>query len=79
MGRKRAVSARDGMRRLRWEADMDAWWWVPIGLVAWFAVAVAVGLWLGPILRHCSEARAAHDPCTEATPAGTPHHERQAA
>jgi hypothetical protein len=35
---------------------MDAWWWVPIGLVAWFAVAVAAGLLLGPVLRYCSQA-----------------------
>lgn len=38
---------------------MNAWWWVPIGLVAWFAVSVALGLWLGPVLRHCSQAREA--------------------
>jgi hypothetical protein len=38
---------------------MNAWWWVPIGLVAWFAVSVAVGLWLGPVLRRCSQAREA--------------------
>ena len=38
---------------------MNAWWWVPIGLVAWFAVSVAVGLWLGPVLRCCSQAREA--------------------
>ena len=38
---------------------MNAWWWVPTGLVAWFAVSVAVGLWLGPVLRRCSQAREA--------------------
>ena len=38
---------------------MNAWWWVLIGLVAWFAVSVAVGLWLGPVLRRCSQAREA--------------------
>ena len=41
---------------------MDAWWWVPVALTAWFAVAVAVGLWLGPVLRHCSQAREALEP-----------------
>jgi hypothetical protein len=40
---------------------MDAWWWIPIGLAAWFAVSVAVGLWLGPFLRSCSQARQALD------------------
>ena len=40
---------------------MDAWWWIPIGLVAWFAVAVAIGLWLGAVLRTCSRAREAVD------------------
>jgi len=38
---------------------MNAWWWVPIALTAWFAVAVAVGLWLGPVLRRWSQAREA--------------------
>ena len=36
---------------------MNAWWWVPIGLAAWLAVAGAVGLWLGLVFRHCSQAR----------------------
>jgi hypothetical protein len=36
---------------------MGAWWWIPIGLAAWFALSVAAGLWLGPVLRGCSQAR----------------------
>ncbi len=40
---------------------MDGWWWLPIGLVAWFAVAMAVALWLGPVLRGCAQAREALD------------------
>jgi len=40
---------------------MDAWWWMPIGLAVWFAVSMAVGLWLGPVLRSCSQAREALD------------------
>jgi hypothetical protein len=40
---------------------MNLWWWLPIGLVAWFALAVAVGLWLGPVLRRGSQAREALD------------------
>jgi hypothetical protein len=40
---------------------MSAWWWVAIGLVAWFAVSLPVGLLLGPIFRHCSQVREALD------------------
>jgi hypothetical protein len=36
---------------------MDPWWWVPIGLAAWFLVALATALWLGPVLKHSSQAR----------------------
>ena len=57
MGQEGAVVAGP----LGWEVDMNAWWWIPIGLAAWFAVAVAVGLWLGPVLRSCSQAREAMD------------------
>ena len=38
---------------------MNAWWWVPIGLAAWFLLALAVGLCLGPVLRRSTEAREA--------------------
>jgi hypothetical protein len=38
---------------------MDPWWWVPIGLAAWFLVAVATALCLGPVLRRSSQAREA--------------------
>jgi hypothetical protein len=38
---------------------MNAWWWVPIGLVAWCGVSLAVGLLLGPVLRHCRQVREA--------------------
>jgi hypothetical protein len=38
---------------------MDGWWWIPIGLVTWFAVAMAVALCLGLVLRSCSQAREA--------------------
>jgi len=40
---------------------MNAWWWVPIGLVAWSGVSLSVGLWLGPVLRYCSQAQEALD------------------
>ena len=42
-------------------AAMSAWWWVLIGLAAWFGVALAVGLILGPVLRRSSQAREALD------------------
>jgi hypothetical protein len=42
-------------------AEMNAWWWLPIGLTAWFAMSMAVGLWLGPVLKSCSQAREALD------------------
>jgi hypothetical protein len=34
-------------------------WWVPIGLAAWFGVAVVAALFIGPALRRGSEAREA--------------------
>jgi len=40
---------------------MDGWWWLPIGLIAWSAVAMAMALWLGPVLRSCSQPREALD------------------
>jgi hypothetical protein len=48
---------------------MDGWWWIPIGLVTWFAVAMAVALWLGTVLRSCSQAREALDQGTARMPA----------
>jgi membrane protein YdbS with pleckstrin-like domain len=50
---------------------MNAWWWVLIGLAAWFAVAAAVGLWVSPVLRRSSQAWEAPDEHTEELPAGT--------
>ncbi len=38
---------------------MDTWWWIPIGLVSWFAVAIAVALLLGPVLKSCTQTREA--------------------
>ena len=49
---------------------MNAWWWVPIGLAAWFGVALAVGLLLGPVLRHSSRTREALDAQMGETPSG---------
>jgi len=36
---------------------MNPWWWVPIGLAAWFLIALAKALLLGPVLRRSSKAR----------------------
>ena len=49
---------------------MNAWWWVLIGLVAWFGVSLAAGLILGPVLRRASRAREALDADPGETPAG---------
>jgi hypothetical protein len=40
---------------------VDPWWWVPIGLAAWFLVAVVVGLCIGPVLRRSSRVRESLD------------------
>ena len=36
---------------------MNPWWWVLIGLAAWFLVAIGVGMLIGPVLRRSSQAR----------------------
>jgi hypothetical protein len=36
---------------------MDAWWWIPIGLAAWFTVAAAAAPLIGRFLGSCSQAR----------------------
>ena len=61
MDHKRTVSVWHLICRHWGEADVSAWWWVPIGLVAWFGVSLAVGLFLGPVLRRASRAREALD------------------
>jgi hypothetical protein len=38
------------------KANVSVWWWVAIGLGAWFLVSVAVALFVGPVLRRCREA-----------------------
>ena len=51
---------------------MDPWWWVPIGLAAWFLVALAIALCIGPVLRRSSQAREALDQQLRETP-NEPH------
>lgn len=46
---------------------MNPWWWVPIGLAAWFLVAIAVSLFIGPVLRRSSQAREFFDQGPEET------------
>ena len=36
---------------------MNPWWWVPIGLAAWFLVSIVAALCIGPVLRRSSQAR----------------------
>ena len=36
---------------------MNPWWWVPIGLAAWFLVAIVASLLIGPVLRRSSQAQ----------------------
>jgi hypothetical protein len=40
---------------------MNAWWWVPIGLAAWFLVAVVMALGIGAVLRRASRTRESLD------------------
>ncbi len=60
---------------------MDPWWWVPIGLVGWFLLALAIAVCLGPVLRRASRAREALDQQLGEIPDGPhepPQDERQA-
>jgi hypothetical protein len=60
---------------------MNVWWWLPIGLAAWFALAVVVSLLLGPVLRRSSQTREALDRQAEQQPAKRtepPRHRKQA-
>ena len=41
--------------------NVNAWWWVPIGLAAWFLVAVVMALCIGAALRRASQARESLD------------------
>ena len=36
---------------------MNPWWWVTIGLAAWFLVSIVAALCIGPVLRRSSQAR----------------------
>jgi len=49
---------------------MGPWWWVLIGLAGWLGLSLAVGLWLGPVLRRSSQTREALDAQIGEKPAG---------
>lgn len=36
---------------------MNPWWWVPIGLVAWFLIATVAALLIGPVLKRSARIR----------------------
>jgi flagellar biosynthesis/type III secretory pathway M-ring protein FliF/YscJ len=59
---------------------VNAWWWVPIGLAAWFLVATVTALCIGPVLRRASQARESLDRQVTETMGGdeSPRDERQA-
>ena len=40
---------------------MDMWWWVPIGLAAWFLAAIVIATCIGPVLRRASKIRESLD------------------
>ena len=53
---------------------MNAWWWVPIGLAAWFVIAVVLALCIGAVLRRASQARESLDrQVTEISDGPDPH------
>jgi hypothetical protein len=41
--------------------NVNAWWWVPIGLAAWCLVAVVMALGLGRVLGRASQVRESLD------------------
>ena len=51
---------------------MGLWWWVLIGLAAWFLVALGISLYVGPVLRRSSQALEAIDQQLGEVP-GKPH------
>ena len=40
---------------------MNPWWWVPIGLAAWFLVAIVVALLIGPVLKRSARSARSQD------------------
>jgi len=46
-------------------------WLIPVGIAAWFLVAIVVGLCVGPVLGRCSQAREAAAQSRRRAPART--------
>ncbi|HET9974281.1 MAG TPA: hypothetical protein VFQ68_39020 [Streptosporangiaceae bacterium] len=40
---------------------MNPWWWVLIGLAAWFLVAIVAALLIGPVLRRSARSARIQD------------------
>jgi hypothetical protein len=40
---------------------VNPWWWVLIGLAAWFLVAIVVALLIGPVLRRSARSAQIQD------------------
>jgi hypothetical protein len=40
---------------------VNAWWWVPIGLAAWFVIAAMMALWIGSVLGRAARTRESLD------------------
>jgi hypothetical protein len=59
---------------------VNTWWWVPIGLAAWFLVAIVASLLIGPVLRRSAQARrfARQEPEEPSGAGEPPQGERQA-
>jgi len=49
-----------GVRSTGEATDMSLWL-IPVGIAAWFLVAIVAGLCVGPVLGRCSQARKAAD------------------
>ena len=59
---------------------MSPWWWVTIGLAAWFLVSIVAALCIGPVLRRSSQTRESLDQVFEELPDNRepPQDEREA-
>ena len=53
------------------EEKVNTWWWVAIGLAAWFLVSLAFALCMGPMLRRSTKAREALE--GQLAESGVPH------
>jgi hypothetical protein len=47
---------------------VNPWWWVPIGLAAWFLVSIVAALLIGPVLKRSARSQDSLRPEPERTP-----------